>query len=102
MSKFDITVLHEDCDPTLANDKKLPYSAYLVEYKKEDRIAYDISIAGSQVLLFDHYYDKYKKILKPLNNQQVLSIQHYGTHQRKQKHPKNQRQNECILSEARP
>tara|TARA_B100001250_G_scaffold238674_1_gene205108 strand:- start:312 stop:593 length:282 start_codon:yes stop_codon:yes gene_type:complete len=64
VSKFDITVLHEDCDPTLANDKKLPYSAYLVEYKKEDRIAYDISIAGSQVLLFDHYYDKYKKDFK--------------------------------------
>ena len=60
----DVQVLHEDCDPTLANDKKLPYSAYIVEYKKEDRIAYDISMASSQVLLFDHYYDKYKTGLK--------------------------------------
>ena len=57
MSSKDIRILHEDCDPRVANDKKLPYSAYLVEYKKEDRIAYDVSIAGSQVLLFDHYYD---------------------------------------------
>ena len=64
MSKFDITILHEDCDPTVANNKKLPYSAYIVEYKKEDRIAYDISMAGSEVLLFDHYYDKYKKDFK--------------------------------------
>ena len=64
MSSKDIRILHEDCDPTVANDKKLPYSAYLVEYKKEDRIAYDVSIAGSQVLLFDHYYDKYKKDFK--------------------------------------
>jgi len=60
----DIQVLHEDCDPTLANNKQLPYSAYIVEYKKEDRIAYDISMASSQVLLFDHYYDKYKKDFK--------------------------------------
>ena len=41
MSSKDIRILHEDCDPRVANDKKLPYSAYLVEYKKEDRIAYD-------------------------------------------------------------
>ena len=26
------TILHEECDPTVAQDKKLPYSSYLVEY----------------------------------------------------------------------
>ena len=61
MSSKDVRVFHEDCDPTLANDKKLPYSAYLIEYMKEDRIAYDIAMTGSLVRLFDYYYDKYKK-----------------------------------------
>ena len=90
----DVQVLHEDCDPTLANDKKLPYSAYIVEYKKEDRIAYDISMASSQVLLFDHYYDKYKKDFKTLNKLQVVSIQHYGIHQKKAKPPKKSKKDE--------
>ena len=35
-------VIHEDCDPNLAKDKKLPYTAYIVEYMREGRIAYDI------------------------------------------------------------
>ena len=57
-------ILHEACDPTLAQDKKLPYTSYLVEYMREGRIAYDISIASSKVELFDEYYDKYKKDFK--------------------------------------
>ena len=54
-------ILHEDCDPKLADDKKLPYTAYLICYKKDDgAFHHDISISGTQVELFDHYYDKYK------------------------------------------
>ncbi len=64
MSSKDVIIFHEDCDPTLANDKNLPYTAYLIEYMKEDRIAYDIAMTGSLVQLFDHYYDKYKKDFK--------------------------------------
>ena len=61
-----MNILHEDCDPTLANDKKLPYNAYLVEYTKEDRIAYDVTMGHSEVEIFDSYYDKYKKGFKTL------------------------------------
>ena len=39
-----MNILHEDCDPTLAKDTKLPYNTYVVEYNKEDRIAYDLSL----------------------------------------------------------
>ena len=60
----DFNLIHEDCDPTLAQDKKLPYTAYIVEYMKEGRLAYDIAIAGSKVELFNAYYDKYKKDFK--------------------------------------
>ena len=56
-------ILHEDCDPKLAQDKKLPYTAYLVCYEKDNTgtLHHDLTVAGTQVEIFDHYYDKYKK-----------------------------------------
>ena len=40
-------VLHEKCDPKLAEDKKLPYTAYLVEYVDKEngevKTFYDIA-----------------------------------------------------------
>ena len=57
-------IIHEKCDPKVAEDRELPYTAYLIEYKVEGKPTYDISMADSQVLLFDHYYDKYKKDFK--------------------------------------
>ena len=59
-----MNILHEDCDPTLAKDTKLPYNTYVVEYTKENRIAYDITMSSSAVEVFDSYYDKYKKDFK--------------------------------------
>ena len=59
-------VIHGACDPTLANDTKLPYTAYIVEYMIEGRIAYDIVQSTSQVEIFDEYYDKYKKDFKTM------------------------------------
>ena len=59
-----IRILHEDCDPTLADDKSLPTSAFLITYIEDGREKYDIAMCNKQVELFDHYYDKYKKNLK--------------------------------------
>ena len=57
-----MTILHEACDPELAKDKKLPYSAYLVCYKdKDDVVKHDIAVSGTATEIFDEYYDKYKK-----------------------------------------
>lgn len=56
-----IKIVHENCDPELANDKSLPYTAYLVEYIDGEKTLYDITICGKKVDLFDHYYDAYKK-----------------------------------------
>ena len=61
---FMTMIVHEDCDPTVAKDKKLPYTAFIVEYMREGRIAYDIAVSTSQVELFVPYYDKYKKDFK--------------------------------------
>ena len=54
-------VIKENCDPKDAQDKSLPYTAYLVEYKVDGKERYDISIAQKAVDLFDYYYDLYKK-----------------------------------------
>ena len=56
-------ILHEDCDPTLADDKSLPTSAFLVEYIQGETTHYDIVSSAKKVDIFDHYWDKYKKDL---------------------------------------
>ena len=59
-------IIHEKCDPKLAQDKKLPYTAYLIQYEVEGKVEHDIAMGDSQVELFDHYYDNYKKGFKCL------------------------------------
>ena len=57
-------IIHEKCDPKVSQDKKLPYTAYLIQYEVEGKVEHDIAMGDSQVELFDAYYDKYKKGLK--------------------------------------
>ena len=54
-------IIQEKCDPKAAEDRKLPYTAYLIEYKVEGKPTYDIAMGDNQVEIFDSYYDKYKK-----------------------------------------
>ena len=54
-------VLKQNCDPKDSQDPSLPYTAYLVEYKVDDKSTYDIAVANKAVDLFDYYYDLYKK-----------------------------------------
>lgn len=54
-------IIHEDCDPSIALDKTLPYTAYLIEYLVDDISHYDIAIGNKVSEMFDHYYDKHKK-----------------------------------------
>ena len=56
-----VRVFKEKCNPDDAKDKSLPYSAYLVEYKVDDKLCFDIAMSGKAVDLFDYYYDLYKK-----------------------------------------
>ena len=57
-------VIHEKCDPKLADDRALPYTAYLIQYEVEGKIEHDIAMGSRAVDIFDHYYDKYKKGFK--------------------------------------
>ena len=47
-------VIKENCDPKDAQDKSLPYTAYLIEYKVDGKERYDISLASKCVDLFDN------------------------------------------------
>lgn len=61
-----MNILHEDCDPTLAQDPKLPYTAYLVEYAIDGITKFDITISSKQVDIFDHYWDHYRSDFKSM------------------------------------
>lgn len=53
-------IIHKDCDPTLAQDKSLPYTAYLVEYLQDGMTHFDIAVGGKRVEIFDYYWDNYR------------------------------------------
>lgn len=57
-------ILHQNCDPALANDRGLPYNAYLVKYEDDGEIAYDLVIPEKQMEIFDYYWDRYRSGLK--------------------------------------
>lgn len=56
-----VKILHKDCDPEIANDRTLPYSAYLVEYKLDGSVRYDLVISDKKVDIFDYYWDRYRE-----------------------------------------
>ena len=53
--------IHENCDLQLAENRELPYTAYIVTYKVDDKLQYDIVIPRKRVDIFDHYWDKYRE-----------------------------------------
>jgi hypothetical protein len=63
-SLLNIKILHQNCDPSLADDRNLPYTAYLVTYEVDGEIRHDIVIPNKQVDLFDYYWDNYRQGLK--------------------------------------
>lgn len=61
---MSIKILHQNCERELANDKTLPYTAYIVTYEIDEAIAYDIVITNKRVDIFDYYWDKYREGFK--------------------------------------
>jgi len=57
---LSVKILHQNCDPSLADDKSLPYTAYIVEYD-DGGICYDIVICNKKVDIFDYYWDRYRE-----------------------------------------
>lgn len=61
---MSLKILHQNCNPVLANDRSLPYTTYLVQYEIDEAIVYDIVMTDRKVDIFDHYWDKYREGLK--------------------------------------
>jgi hypothetical protein len=55
-----IRMIHKDCDPSLVEDRSLPYTAYMVEYLQDGMTKFDICSANKRVDIFDHYWDHYR------------------------------------------
>ena len=58
-----MNIIHKDCDPSLAQDRSLPYTAYLVEYLQDGMTHFDIVICNKRVEIFDYYWDRYREDL---------------------------------------
>ena len=44
-----VKVLHEQCERNKSEDKKLPSDSFLVTYKVDDELKYDVARGGSTV-----------------------------------------------------
>lgn len=55
-----VKIIHAQCDPSLAQDRTLPHTAYLVEYVQDGQTMFDIVVATKRVDIFDHYWDNYR------------------------------------------
>ncbi len=71
-------ILQTACDPSVSKDKSLPYSAFLVEYIEGDIHKFDLVISAKQSEIFDHYWDKYKKISLILLSQTEEQTLNFG------------------------
>jgi len=59
-----IKMIHQECDPSLSEDRSLPTNSYLVEYLQDTITRYDIVMANKQADIFDHYWDHYRADFK--------------------------------------
>tara|TARA_B100000427_G_scaffold103703_1_gene85823 strand:- start:32 stop:331 length:300 start_codon:yes stop_codon:yes gene_type:complete len=76
-----VIVLHEKCERDKAENKKLPSDSFLVSYKVEDEIKYDVTRAATQLELFDHYYDTYKNVQGIAWTKGIVSPRTYNVEQ---------------------
>lgn len=79
-----INIIHRDCEQSAAKDKTLPLDSYIVSYKYKDRILYDI-VQGTQVAIFDHYYDQYGNFLSMKWTDGKVNPKLYGQTSKKSK-----------------
>ena len=54
------TVIYTGCDDSVAHDKNLPTTAYLIKCKDGDKEWQDV-VMGTRVSIFDSYWDVFKK-----------------------------------------
>jgi len=58
-----IKIILRDCDPSAAQDRTLPHTAYLIGYEDEGRVKYDIAVSSKKSDIFDHYWDNFRSVV---------------------------------------
>ena len=85
----NIKILHQDCDPTVEDDRGLPYNAYIVEYLQDGITKFDITICDKVVDLFDYYWDNYRSdFIEMRQSQGRINPKLYGVEPPKTKNKK--------------
>ena len=64
--KYGCEILIERAKSEQLSSTQFPTDAYVIEYQVEDKTFHDIT-RGTQVTLFDMYYDKFKRELKSIS-----------------------------------
>ena len=59
--QYSVNILEANCPIEKSKDKSLPTSAYVVEYTQQNKLQYDIVIAGKKSNIFDFYWDRLKE-----------------------------------------
>ena len=70
-----VNILKENCDPSKDNNEKLPYNAYLIQYKVGDKeeLKWDLVMGQKQSEIFDYYYDKYKNVKALIQSKGIVN-----------------------------
>ena len=58
-SKYSTNLLKENCNQEELSDKSWPSDAYVVTYKIDDGVRYDLVRCHGKVNIFDMYFDKF-------------------------------------------
>jgi hypothetical protein len=79
-----VNIIHKDCDQSLAKEKSLPLDSYLVSYSDDGITKYDV-VQGTQVSIFDHYYDEYRNLISMKWTDGRVNPKSYNRPQKKSK-----------------
>lgn len=79
-----INIIHRDCDRSVSKDKSLPLDSYIVSYSDDGIEKYDI-VQGTQVSIFDHYYDEYRNVISMKWTDGRVNPKSYNQPQKKNK-----------------
>ena len=79
-----INIIHRDCDKSVSQDKSLPLDSYIVSYSDDGVVKYDI-VQGTQVKIFDHYYDEYRNVISMKWTDGRVNPKSYNLPQKKNK-----------------
>jgi hypothetical protein len=79
-----INIIHKDCDKSVSKDKSLPLDSYIVSYSEDGIEKYDI-VQGTQVSIFDHYYDEYRNVISMKWTDGRVNPKSYNLPQKKSK-----------------